>query len=118
MFTAKGRSVADLAFDTRWRTRSTVGFTPVPTAPRPPAFDTAIANSAMAVMPIPALKIGYFNPNSAMRALARGVGMVVARCAVAVRPQAPKPAVAAATCSRNSRRSDDMVDSPVFWPNK
>ena len=72
----------------------------------------------MAVVPIPALKIGYFNPNSAIRALARGVGMIAARCAVAVRLQAPRPAVTAATCPRNSRRSDDMVDSPVFWPNK
>jgi hypothetical protein len=70
----------------------------------------------MAVIPIPALKIGYFNPKSAIKALARGVGIAVVRCAVAVRPPAPTPAVTAATCPKNSRRSDDTVESPIPWP--
>jgi hypothetical protein len=62
----------------------------------------------MAVTPIPALKIGYFNPKSTIRALARGVGMAAARCAVAVRAPTPRPVVTAATCPKNSRRSDDI----------
>jgi hypothetical protein len=50
---------------------------PVPVAPRPPAFDTAVASAALAKVPIPALQIGYFKPNAFMNDVAGGVGMAL-----------------------------------------
>lgn len=49
---------------------------PVPSAPRPPPFDTAIASSGVHAVPIPAQKIGYRNPKAAINALARPVGIM------------------------------------------
>ena len=65
------------------------------------------ASSGMALPPIPALKIGYFNPNRAIRALARGVGMLTTPCAASGRLSVPRPVTAAAVV-KNSRRLDDM----------
>ena len=80
--------------------RANSGLSSDASAPKPPAFETAMASSGQVCEPWGASKIGYFSPNISISALARCVGSEIVRpdCAASDpgAPTAPNIAPAAA----------------------
>src|SRR2546427_6832913 len=102
----KGPFVAALTFETEVRTSS--GLREVSAnAPIAPAFDTAMASSGPVAFPWGASKMGYFRLKSAIRALALGVGIGIARADCAASspnvPESPNVVPAATLVLMKSR---------------
>src|SRR6266850_5142277 len=103
--------VADRTFETALR--ATSGLPRLASAPIAPAFDTATASSGLVAGPCGASKIGYFRPNSSIRAFARWVGSGIVRpdCEASNpdAPTTPNIAPAAAVVLMNSRLVPAMI---------